>query len=163
MLLKSISRHPSTVAYRARITRINQTNPRATWSSRTLRCFSVAAETPVPRKRKVWDSVDEAIKDVKSGDTLLSGGSFYARAAPTTLISRLSRIRALRNTRYPDWSAREEEGRQKYHRRLKQRRIRRIWVGCARSDTNRLIYGQLNVLFLVLPQASSYIPDLSPR
>src|ERR1700753_418806 len=76
MLLKSISRHPSTVAYRARITRINQTNLRATWSSQTLRCLSVAADAPVPRKRKVWDSVDEAIKDVKSGDTLLSGGSF---------------------------------------------------------------------------------------
>jgi 3-oxoacid CoA-transferase len=28
----------------------------------------------VPKTRKVWDSADEAVRDVKSGDTLLSGG-----------------------------------------------------------------------------------------
>ena len=33
------------------------------------------AELPVPNKTKVWESVDEAVKDVKSGDTLLSGGA----------------------------------------------------------------------------------------
>jgi acyl CoA:acetate/3-ketoacid CoA transferase alpha subunit len=27
-----------------------------------------------PKKSKVWNSVDEAVKDVKSGDTLLVGG-----------------------------------------------------------------------------------------
>ena len=41
-----------------------------------MRAYSVAANAPVPKKRKVWDSVDEAIKDVKSGDILLSGGAF---------------------------------------------------------------------------------------
>lgn len=42
-----------------------------------IRCYSVGgtqAELPVPNKTKVWDSVDEAVKDVRSGDTLLSGG-----------------------------------------------------------------------------------------
>ena len=36
---------------------------------------TVAAEDAVPTKKKVWDSVDEAIADVKSGDILLSGGT----------------------------------------------------------------------------------------
>ena len=36
--------------------------------------FYSAGGTPLPNKTKVWDSVDEAVKDVKSGDTLLSGG-----------------------------------------------------------------------------------------
>lgn len=42
-----------------------------------IRYYSVGstqAELPVPNKTKVWDSVDEAVKDVRSGDTLLSGG-----------------------------------------------------------------------------------------
>lgn len=63
--------------------------PRTLWASpRTpvppaqlgcsLRAYSVAADAPVPRKRKVWDSVDEAIKDVKTGDVLLSGGGSHA-------------------------------------------------------------------------------------
>ena len=29
----------------------------------------------MPSKKKVWDSVDEAVKDVKSGDIILSGGA----------------------------------------------------------------------------------------
>lgn len=29
---------------------------------------------PVPNKTKVWASADEAVRDVKSGDVLLSGG-----------------------------------------------------------------------------------------
>ena len=74
MLFRSISRHPSTVAYRACITRVNQVQVHPAWSTQTFRSLNVAADAPVPRKRKVWDSVDEAIKDVKPGDTLLSGG-----------------------------------------------------------------------------------------
>lgn len=69
MFLKSISRHPSTIAYRTRIVRVNQA-----WPTQSFRYLNVAAGAPVPRKRKVWDSVDEAVRDVKSGDTLLSGG-----------------------------------------------------------------------------------------
>jgi hypothetical protein len=74
MFLKSISRHPSTAAYRTCVARVQHTKVQATRSTQTFRYLNVAAGGSVPRKRKVWDSVDEAIKDVKSGDTLLSGG-----------------------------------------------------------------------------------------
>ena len=36
---------------------------------------TASAEEAVPSKKKVWDSVDEAILDVKSGDVVLSGGA----------------------------------------------------------------------------------------
>ena len=65
--------------------------PRALWASprtsavlalpRTataLRYYSVVHHVPVPKKRKVWESIDEAIQDVKSGDVLLSGGVWSA-------------------------------------------------------------------------------------
>ena len=39
-----------------------------------VRAYSVPADPPVPKK-KVWDSVDSAVKVVKSGDVLLSGGT----------------------------------------------------------------------------------------
>ncbi|TRM62648.1 hypothetical protein BD626DRAFT_557975 [Schizophyllum amplum] len=42
----------------------------------------------MPSKRKVWDSVDEAVKDVKSGDTLLVGG-FGLAGLPDTLLQAL--------------------------------------------------------------------------
>jgi 3-oxoacid CoA-transferase len=32
------------------------------------------AQIPIPKRKKVWDSVDEAVRDVKSGDVLLCGG-----------------------------------------------------------------------------------------
>jgi len=73
MFFRSISRHPSTAAYRARIARVNQAQ--AVWSTQSLRFLNVATGAPASHKRKVWDSVDEAIRDVKPGDTLLSGGS----------------------------------------------------------------------------------------
>lgn len=41
--------------------------------SLSLRAYSVV-NAPLPKKRKVWDSVDEAVRDVKSGDVILSGG-----------------------------------------------------------------------------------------
>lgn len=41
-----------------------------------VRYYAVVASAATPQKSKVWDSVDEAIKDVKSGDILLSGGEF---------------------------------------------------------------------------------------
>lgn len=40
-----------------------------------VRYYAVVATSAVPQKSKVWDSVDEAVKDVKSGDVLLSGGA----------------------------------------------------------------------------------------
>jgi hypothetical protein len=38
-----------------------------------VRSYTVPAGQQVPKK-KVWDSVDEAVSAVKSGDVLLSGG-----------------------------------------------------------------------------------------
>ena len=40
----------------------------------SVRWLAVAANAPIPAKTKVWNSVEEAVKDVKSGDILLSGG-----------------------------------------------------------------------------------------
>lgn len=54
--------------------------PRARTSSRIsiaarIRYYSVVVNAPIPKKTKVWDSADEAVKDVKSGDIILSGGT----------------------------------------------------------------------------------------
>ncbi|KIY64522.1 succinyl-CoA:3-ketoacid-coenzyme A transferase [Cylindrobasidium torrendii FP15055 ss-10] len=45
--------------------------------------------TPVP-KGKVWSSADEAVKDIKSGDTLLCGG-FGLGGIPDTLLAALAK------------------------------------------------------------------------
>lgn len=37
-----------------------------------VRAYSIPAE--VPKKSKVWESAEEAVKDVKSGQTLMVGG-----------------------------------------------------------------------------------------
>lgn len=39
-----------------------------------VRSYAVVADAALPKRTKVWDSIDEAVKDVKSGDILLSGG-----------------------------------------------------------------------------------------
>lgn len=56
-------------------------SPVAAWKAQPSRLaqvqfYSVVTDAPVPRKGKVWDSIDEAVQVVKSGDTLLSGGMF---------------------------------------------------------------------------------------
>ncbi|KAF8522262.1 3-oxoacid CoA-transferase [Hysterangium stoloniferum] len=57
----------------------------------TIRLYSTSLdESPIPKVKKVWDSADEAVKDVKSGDILLSGG-FGLCGTPDTLIQALSR------------------------------------------------------------------------
>ncbi|CAK5279445.1 unnamed protein product [Mycena citricolor] len=53
-----------------------------------VRNYSLPAEPP--KKTKVWDSVDEAVKDVKTGDTLLCGG-FGASGLPDTLLEALAK------------------------------------------------------------------------
>lgn len=40
-----------------------------------VRFYSVVQDAPIPKKTKVWSSVEEAVKDVKSGDIVLCGGS----------------------------------------------------------------------------------------
>lgn len=40
-----------------------------------MRYYSVVVDAARPKKTKVWDSVDEAVKDVKTGDMILSGGT----------------------------------------------------------------------------------------
>ncbi|KAI0082785.1 nagb/rpia/CoA transferase-like protein [Panus rudis PR-1116 ss-1] len=66
------------------------TRIRLTANLLTRRYLSVVAEAKRPSKSKVWASVDEAVKDVKSGDTLLSGG-FGLCGIPETLIVALSK------------------------------------------------------------------------
>lgn len=56
-----------------------------------------------PRSKKVWDSVDEAVSDIKSGDTLLSGGAWpfvaYNILSVGSRRARTRRVRLMRNTR----------------------------------------------------------------
>lgn len=40
------------------------------------RYLSVVHDAPIPKKSKVWKSADDAVKDVKSGDIVLSGGQY---------------------------------------------------------------------------------------
>lgn len=60
------------------------------------RTYSVASNAPVPGTRKVFDSVDEAVKDVKSGDVILSAG-FGLCGTPDTLIGAIARRKDVRN------------------------------------------------------------------
>lgn len=81
-----------------------------------VRFYSVVQDAPIPRKTKVWSSVEEAVKDVKSGDTVLCGGSsrlltcqhthltsplsrpgFGLCGIPETLIEALSRRQDVKN------------------------------------------------------------------
>ncbi|TFY83241.1 hypothetical protein EWM64_g773 [Hericium alpestre] len=63
---------------------------RFTVTRATHRFYSVV-QAPVPSSsKKVWKSVDEAIKGVKSGDTILSGG-FGLCGIPETLIKAMTR------------------------------------------------------------------------
>ncbi|KAG5651094.1 hypothetical protein H0H81_009870 [Sphagnurus paluster] len=55
----------------------------------TSRNYSTPIETP-PQKSKLWDSVDDAVKDIKSGDVLLCGG-FGLAGIPDTLLAALAK------------------------------------------------------------------------
>ncbi|KAJ8468718.1 hypothetical protein ONZ51_g9459 [Trametes cubensis] len=50
-------------------------------AGRAARAYSTAAPGAVPKKKKVWDSVDEAVADVRSGDILLSGDTLIEALA----------------------------------------------------------------------------------
>ncbi|PCH38156.1 succinyl-CoA:3-ketoacid-coenzyme A transferase [Wolfiporia cocos MD-104 SS10] len=64
--------------------------------SARVRFYSVVTDVPKPKKTKVWDSVDEAVKDVKSGDIVLCGG-FGLCGIPETLIEALARRSDVKN------------------------------------------------------------------
>ena len=84
--------------------------PRARTSSRIvlaarIRYYSVVANAPIPNRTKVWSSADEAVKDVKSGDIILSGGAYtslllscasYARRSCRHVYV-IARVRTLRH------------------------------------------------------------------
>ncbi|PAV23901.1 3-oxoacid -transferase [Pyrrhoderma noxium] len=54
------------------------------------------SSVPTPSKSKVWESVDEAVKDVKSGDTIICGG-FGLCGTPDTLIQAVGRRPEVKN------------------------------------------------------------------
>ena len=55
------------------------------------RAYSVVAEgAAAPGKRKVWNSADEAVADVKSGSTVLSGGTISTSFIASHLYSLLA-------------------------------------------------------------------------
>ncbi|EPQ58362.1 3-oxoacid CoA-transferase [Gloeophyllum trabeum ATCC 11539] len=54
------------------------------------RYYASAVEAAVPKKKKVWDSAEEAVGDVKAGDMILSGG-FGLCGTPDTLIGALAK------------------------------------------------------------------------
>ncbi|TEB36252.1 succinyl-CoA:3-ketoacid-coenzyme A transferase [Coprinellus micaceus] len=56
----------------------------------SLRYYSVAVDSHTPKASKVWNSADEAVKDIKSGDILLCGG-FGAAGIPDTLLGALAK------------------------------------------------------------------------
>jgi hypothetical protein len=47
------------------------------------RLYATAGADSIPKSRKVFDSADDAVKDIQSGSTVLSGGMF---CLPTTSI-----------------------------------------------------------------------------
>jgi hypothetical protein len=69
LALKAASCHDLTAA------RLSRLRPRQVNRVVGVRLLAVVTNAPVPNKRKVWDSADEAVKDVKSGDIVLSGGA----------------------------------------------------------------------------------------
>lgn len=57
------------------------------------RYLSVVHDHPIPKKSKVWKSAEDAVKDVKSGDIVLSGGQYSTR--PSYLLYILTRFPCL--------------------------------------------------------------------
>ncbi|GBE82066.1 3-oxoacid CoA-transferase [Sparassis crispa] len=69
--------------------------PRATILVQRIRFYSIPADL-VPKKTKVWDNIDEALADVKSGDIVLSGG-FGLCGIPETLFKALSKRKDIKD------------------------------------------------------------------
>src|ERR1700761_34227 len=58
-------------SYRVHLALCSRRTPHFAW-----RYYSTPVDIPVPTKSKVWVSADEAVKDIKSGSVVLSGGLF---------------------------------------------------------------------------------------
>ncbi|PPQ83264.1 hypothetical protein CVT25_004003 [Psilocybe cyanescens] len=54
------------------------------------RQYSIPTDIPIPNKSKVWDSADEAVKDIKSGSVILCGG-FGLAGIPDTLLGAIAK------------------------------------------------------------------------
>ena len=65
-----------------------------------VRAYSVVANSQVPKKKKVWNSVDEAVSAVKSGDVLLSGGALLLFNISHRILNVIVRLWSLRNARW---------------------------------------------------------------
>ncbi|KAF7295353.1 Succinyl-CoA:3-ketoacid-coenzyme A transferase [Mycena indigotica] len=74
---------------------LRQTRPVLRRVPYAARKYSSIPDEP-PAKSKVWESVQEAIKDIKSGDVLLCGG-FGAAGIPDTLLAALTRRKDVQN------------------------------------------------------------------
>ena len=62
------------IATRARVAHVSTLRCALAFAPR-VRHYGTPVDLPIPKKSKVWDSVDEAVKDVKTGDMILSGGT----------------------------------------------------------------------------------------
>ncbi|KAG6861645.1 hypothetical protein C0995_013647 [Termitomyces sp. Mi166 len=75
--------------YRARLASGASLRISAFFSNRK---YSIAADTPAPKKSKLWKSADEAVKDIKSGDVLLCGA---IEASDFDLVQVLAQLESL--------------------------------------------------------------------
>ncbi|KAH6918970.1 succinyl-CoA:3-ketoacid-coenzyme A transferase [Coprinopsis sp. MPI-PUGE-AT-0042] len=69
---------------------------RVTLRTASIRYYSIASDANTPKKSKVWGSADEAVADIKSGETLLCGG-FGAAGIPDTLLQALAKRKDVNN------------------------------------------------------------------
>ncbi|KAH9482396.1 Succinyl-CoA:3-ketoacid coenzyme A transferase 1, mitochondrial [Psilocybe cubensis] len=81
-------------AYRLRVATLSPLQLTAVCVRR--RQYSIPTDLPVPSKSKVWDSADEAVKDIKSGSVLLCGG-FGLAGIPDTLLGAIAKRKDVTN------------------------------------------------------------------
>lgn len=65
-----------------------------------VRAYTVPANPQVPRKKKVWNSLDEAVSVVKSGDVILSGGTLLSFNNNPRVLNVIARLWPLWDTRW---------------------------------------------------------------
>jgi hypothetical protein len=65
-----------------------------------VRAYTVPANSQVPRRKKVWNSLDEAVSTVKSGDVLLSGGTLLRFNNNPKVLNAIVRLWPLWDTRW---------------------------------------------------------------